>query len=65
MELLRVVEVADRLNIARATIYRLIERGEIAVVRPSLGTVRIDARELERFVAERTEPRRRLGVGAA
>jgi excisionase family DNA binding protein len=65
MELLRVVQVAERLNIARATVYRLIERGEITVVRPSLGTVRIDARELERFVAERTEPQRHVGGEAA
>ena len=45
--LLRIDEVADRLAISRATIYRLIRRGAIPTVH--IGTsVRIPAAELDR-----------------
>ena len=47
--LLRIDEVADRLAISRATIYRLIRRGAIPTVHIG-SSVRIPAAELDRWL---------------
>lgn len=51
--LLTTREVADALHVHPRTVQRLVERGELAVVR--LGAaIRFDPAELVRFIAERT-----------
>jgi excisionase family DNA binding protein len=55
--LLTTREVADALHVHPRTVQRLVERGELAVVR--LGAaIRFDPAELVRFVAERTRTAR-------
>ncbi|WP_370642038.1 helix-turn-helix domain-containing protein [Myxococcus sp. AS-1-15] len=49
--LLTVREVAERMGVCRATVYRLCERGELPHVRIS-NAVRIEAEALERFIRE-------------
>ncbi len=50
-ELLKAVEVAERLKISRAKAYQLIARGEIPAVR--IGTsVRVKRSELELYIHE-------------
>ncbi|WP_082207215.1 helix-turn-helix domain-containing protein [Corallococcus macrosporus] len=49
--LLTVREVAERLGVCRATVYRMCERGEVPHVRIS-NAMRIDAEALERFLRE-------------
>jgi excisionase family DNA binding protein len=39
-------EVAERLRVCRATVYRMIEDGRLPVVRVSSGTVRVLAENL-------------------
>jgi excisionase family DNA binding protein len=51
--LLTPAEAAARLRVSRATLYALVEAGQIAVVYPT-GDMRISARSLERYV-ERLE----------
>ena len=48
--LLRVDDAAQRLSISRATMYRLIQRGEVPVVRIG-SAVRVRAFELDLWVA--------------
>jgi excisionase family DNA binding protein len=55
--LLTTREVADALHVHPRTVQRLVERGELAVVR--LGTaIRFDPAELVRLIAERTRTAR-------
>ena len=48
--LLRIDDAAQRLSISRATMYRLIQRGEVPVVRIG-SAVRVRAFELDLWVA--------------
>jgi excisionase family DNA binding protein len=49
--LLRADEVAERLQLTKATVYGLIRRGALPGVRVG-GSVRVDPAELERFLRE-------------
>ena len=51
--LLTTREVADALHVHPRTVQRLVERGELAVVRLG-GAIRFDPAELVRLIAERT-----------
>jgi excisionase family DNA binding protein len=51
--LLRIDAAADRLSISRATLYRMIQRGEIPVVRIG-SAVRIPVSALDRWLAAQT-----------
>jgi excisionase family DNA binding protein len=54
--LLTPAEVCAALRISRATLYRMVARGDIEVVRLGRGsgaTLRVPARELERLVSAR------------
>jgi excisionase family DNA binding protein len=53
-ELLTVPEAARRLRLGVSTVYLLVARGELPVVRFG-AAVRIPAAELERAIAARTE----------
>jgi excisionase family DNA binding protein len=46
--LLTVREVAERLRVSRATVYRLVAEGRIAAVRVSSGAIRVDEGGLHR-----------------
>ena len=48
--LLRIDDAAQRLSISRATVYRLIQRGELPIVRIG-SAVRVRAIELDLWVA--------------
>lgn len=50
--LLKMAEVARRLNVSKATAYRLAQTGELACVRFSKSTVRVRPQDLERFIDE-------------
>jgi excisionase family DNA binding protein len=57
--LLTVLQVAARLQVSRATVYRLARRRELSVVRVSAGKTRVRVRELERYLDRKTiKPRR-------
>jgi len=49
--LLRVSEVAERLQLAKPTVYRLVRSGALPGVRVG-GSVRVDPVELARFLRE-------------
>ena len=51
--LLRIDAAADRLSISRATLYRMIQRGEIATIRIG-SAVRIPVTALDRWLAAQT-----------
>lgn len=51
--LLSVNRTAARLGIGRGTTYRLIRNGEIPSVKVG-GSIRVDPRELDRWIQERT-----------
>jgi len=51
-EWLRVPEAADLLSIPRSRCYELIQRGELPAVRVGERSIRINRRELERFLLE-------------
>jgi excisionase family DNA binding protein len=48
--LLTVKEVAARLRVSTATVYRLCARGELAYARVSTHAIRIDERHLTKFI---------------
>ena len=43
-------EVAALLNVSPATIWRMLQKGEISAIRLSKGITRITSEELERFI---------------
>jgi excisionase family DNA binding protein len=49
---LTVPEVAEELNIPRSRAYELIQRGELPAVRVGERSIRVNRRELERFLLE-------------
>lgn len=51
-DLLSAREVAQRLGVCTATVYKLCERGELTHVRIS-NAVRVDPRDLEAFIEEK------------
>ena len=51
--LLRIDVAAERLAVSRATLYRMVQRGELPTVR--IGTaVRVPVQAIERWVADQT-----------
>lgn len=51
MTLLTLDAVAHRLTVSRRTVERLIAAGRIRAVHPSPGLVRVDAREVDAYLA--------------
>lgn len=51
-EWLRVTEAADLLGLPRTRCYELIQRGELPAVRIGERSIRVNRRELERFLLE-------------
>jgi len=51
-EWLKVPEVAEELNIPRSRAYELIQRGELPAVRIGERSIRVNHRELEKFLLE-------------
>ncbi len=51
MTLLTLDDVARRLTVSRRTVERLVAAGRIRVLRPSPGTIRVDAREVDAYLA--------------
>lgn len=53
-ELLKVREVADLFRVHEATVYRLVEKGRLSVVRVGIGRkgIRITQDAVEQFLAE-------------
>jgi excisionase family DNA binding protein len=49
---LKVPEVAEELGIPRSRAYELIQRGELPAVRIGERSIRVNRRELERFLLE-------------
>lgn len=54
-DLLNLVEVAQRLNVSRTTIWRLVKRGDIRAVRIGSRTL-IPRTELQRIVGDQPPP---------
>lgn len=52
--LLTLAEVADRLPFSRATLYRMIARGELTIIRTPTGRVFVPESSIEEFVASCT-----------
>jgi excisionase family DNA binding protein len=51
-EWLKVPEIADLLGVPRTRAYDLIQRGQLPAVRIGERTIRVNKRELERFLLE-------------
>jgi excisionase family DNA binding protein len=51
-EWLKVPEVAEELGIPRSRAYDLIQRGDLPAVRVGERSIRVNRRELERFLLE-------------
>lgn len=60
VDLLTIGEAANELRIHERTLFRLIARCDLAVVRVA-GRTLIERREIRRFVAERTQPAKASG----
>lgn len=56
--MLTVKDVMNRLNLSKPTIYRLVENGEIPVIRIG-GSLRFEEREIEDFINSKRERRTR------
>jgi putative molybdopterin biosynthesis protein len=54
-ELLTVEEAAEWLSISKPTIWRIIRRGEIPVVRIGQRTIRLRLEDLEKFIETHTD----------
>lgn len=55
-KLLSVVDVMRILGLGRTTVYALMASGQLPVVRPSAGSVRVRPESLTRFLEEREDP---------
>jgi excisionase family DNA binding protein len=53
--LLTVQEVANRLNVSRPTVYRLVKKGKIQHIKVE-GSIRIKPGDLESFIERQTTP---------
>ncbi|MBI3977161.1 MAG: helix-turn-helix domain-containing protein [Chloroflexi bacterium] len=63
MELLTVPEAAERLKLARSTVYMLAQRGDLPLIRFGR-SIRIPAAALERCIEQRiSRPAEPVGVG--
>mgnify|MGYP002078601524 FL=1 len=58
-QLLRLSEVADRLQVSRSTVRRIVKEGRLRTVRVSPRSVRVRPQDLEAFIRESLEERRR------
>jgi len=54
MRLIRIREAAEQTNLSISTIRRLIRSGALPAIRPSPGTLRIEANDLQRYLISRT-----------
>jgi len=48
--MLKVQEVANRLNVSAQTVYRLIDNGELPAIRVGRHRLRVEEQALERFI---------------
>jgi excisionase family DNA binding protein len=66
-ELLRISQVAERLNVSRASVYRWIDEGRLAAIQ--LGghgaPIRVGADELDEWIGHRRMPHVAVGDGRA
>lgn len=53
MSMISAAKAATRLGVHRTTVARMIGRGELSAIRMPSGAIRIDAEELERWLASR------------
>jgi excisionase family DNA binding protein len=53
--LLTIAETAEQLHISYREIFRVIERGDLPVIRLSRRLVRIDPKDLEGYIASKRE----------
>lgn len=53
-QLLKIKDIAQRLNIERNTPYRWIQRGHLRAIRTASGMVRVKQSDFEAFLAGRT-----------
>lgn len=53
MSMIPASKAAIRLGVHRSTVARMIDRGELGAIRLPSGAIRIDADELERWLASR------------
>jgi excisionase family DNA binding protein len=56
---LTIREVAERLRVCRATVYRLIDKGQLRALRVSSGAIRVAADAAEGLRLPPATPRRR------
>ncbi len=55
MKLYRLDGAAEALQLSKSSVVRLVQRGELRVIRPTGRSVRVTEAELNRFVAARQE----------
>lgn len=58
-QLLRLSEVAAQLQVSRSTVGRIVKEGRLRTVRVSPRSVRVRPQDLEAFIRESLEERRR------
>jgi len=58
-QLLRLSEVAAQLQVSRSTVGRIVKEGRLQTVRVSPRSVRVRPQDLEAFIRESLEERRR------